>query len=207
MVTNWKRKKSRRRSTKARQNFWRNYSNTRPKNSLPQNKPRTQDMNKNGIVKESTQTKILTASNIKTCQAKRKSRHFIRAKLNAKSNKTRKSKSDRFRNSHSCEAEKKFRKGAIKNEKYKIKRITARRGKSRESAKRKKTIHVFPILNWNRWRGCCCPQSENIFRRRRDEKIMPNGKRTRLKTPHYNLIKNLNVKTVPLTTTEPCFPE
>ena len=164
-------------------------------------------MNKNGIVKESTQTKILTASNIKTCQAKRKSRHFIRAKLNAKGNKTRKSKSDRFRNSHSCEAEKKFRKGAIKNEKYKIKRITARRGKSRESAKRKKTIHVFPILNWNRWRGCCCPQSENIFRRRRDEKIMPNGKRTRLKKPHYNLIKNLKVKTVPLTTTEPCFPK
>ena len=72
-------------------------------------------MNKNGIVKESTQTKILTASNIKTCQSKRKSRHFIRAKLNAKGNKTRKSKSDRFRNSHSCEAEKKFRKGAIKN--------------------------------------------------------------------------------------------
>ena len=207
MLTNWKRKKSRRRSTKARQNFWRNYSNTRPKNSLPQNKPRTQDMNKNGIVKESTQTKILTASNIKTCQAKRKSRHFIRAKLNAKGNKTRKSKSDRFRNSHLCEAEKKFRKGAIKNEKNKIKRITARRGKSRESAKRKKTIHVFPILNWNRWRGCCCPQSENIFRRRRDEKIMPNGKRTRLKKTHYNLIKNLNVKTVPLTTTEPCFPK
>ena len=164
-------------------------------------------MNKNGIVKESTQTKILTASNIKTCQAKRKSRYFIRAKLNAKGNKTRKSKSDRFRNSHSCEAEKKFRKGAIKNEKQKIKRITARRGKSRESAKRKKTIHVFPILNWNRWRGCCCPQSENIFRRMRDEKIMPNGKRTRLKKPHYNLIKNLKVKTVPLTTTEPCFPE
>ena len=207
MVTNWKRKKSRRRSTKARQNFWRNYSNTRPKNSLPQNKPRTQDMNKNGIVKESTQTKILTASNIKTCQAKRKSRHFIRAKLNAKGNKTRKSKSDRFRNSHSCEAEKKFRKGAIKNEKHKIKRITARRGKSRENARRKKTIHVFPILNWNRWRGYCYPQSENIFRRRRDEKIMPNGKRTRLKKPHYNLIKNPNVKKIPLTTTEPCFPE
>ena len=53
---------------------------------------------------------------------------------------------------------------------------------------------MFPILNWNRWRGYCCPQSENIFRRRRDEKIMPNGKRTRLKKPHYNLIKNLNVK-------------
>ena len=86
-------------------------------------------------------------------------------------------------------------------------RITARRRKSRENAKRKKTIQVFPIFNWNRWRGYCCPQSENIFRRRRDEKIMPNGKRTRLKKPHYNLIKNLNVKTVPLTTTEPCFPE
>ena len=83
----------------------------------------------------------------------------------------------------------KIRKGAIKNEKHKIKRITARRRKSRESAKRKKTIHVFPILNWNRWRGYCCPQSENIFRRRRDGKIMPNGKRTRLKKPHYNLIK------------------
>lgn len=36
---------------------------------------------------------------------------------------------------------------------------------------------------------------------------MPNGKKIRLKKPHYNLIKNLNVKTVPLTTTEPCFPE
>ena len=65
---------------------------------------------------------------------------------------------------------------------------------------------MFPILNWNRWRGYCCPQSENIFRRRRDEKIMLNGKRTRLKKPHYNLIKNLNVKTVPPMTTEPCFP-
>ena len=70
-------------------------------------------MNKNGIVKESTQTKILTASNIKTCQAKRKSRHFkIRYDTEMKVN--RKSKPDRFRNSHSCEAEKKFRKGAIK---------------------------------------------------------------------------------------------
>ena len=163
-------------------------------------------MNKNGIVKESTQTKILTASNIKTCQAKRKSRHFKR-RYDTEMKVNRKSKSDRFRNSHSCEAEKKFRKGAIKNEKHKIKRITARRGKARENARRKKTIHVFPILNWNRWLGCCCPQSENIFRRRRDEKIMPNGKRTRLKKPHYNLIKNLNVKTVPLTTTEPCFPK
>ena len=206
MVTNWKRKKSRRRSTKARQNFWRNYSNTRPKNSLPQNKPRTQDMNKNGIVKESTQTKILTASNIKTCQAKRKRRHFKR-RYDTEMKVNRKSKPDRFRNSHSCEAEKKFRKGAIKNEKHKIKRITARRGKSRESEKRKKTIHVFPILNWNRWRGCCCPQSENIFRRRRDEKIMPNGKRTRLKKPHYNLIKNQNyIKIyVPLMATESCL--
>ena len=139
-------------------------------------------------------------------ERKRKRRHFkIRYDTEMKVN--RKSKPDRLRNSHSCEAEKKFGKGAIKNEKHKIKRITARRGKSRESAKKKKTIHVFPILNWNRWRGCCCPQSENIFRRRRDEKIMPNGKRTRLKKPHYNLIKNLNVKTVPLTTTEPCFPE
>ena len=41
--------------------------------------------------------------------------------------KYRKSKPDRFRNSHSCEAEKKFRKGAIKNEKHKIQRITIRR--------------------------------------------------------------------------------
>ena len=32
-----------------------------------------------------------------------------------------------FVNSHSCEAEKKFRKGAIKNEKHKIQRITIRR--------------------------------------------------------------------------------
>ena len=119
----------------------------------------------------------------------------------------RKSNPDRFRNSHSCEAEKKFRKGAIKNEKHKIKRITARRGKSRESEKRKKTIHVFPILNWNRWRGYCCPQSENIFRRRRDEKIMPNGKRTRLKKAALQLNKKSKRKKVPLTTTEPCFPE
>ena len=41
--------------------------------------------------------------------------------------KRRKSKPDRFRNSHSCEAEKKFRKGAIKNEKHKIQRIAIRR--------------------------------------------------------------------------------
>ena len=88
----------------------------------------------------------------------------------------------------------KIQKRSHKNEKHKIKRITARRGKSRENAKRKKTIQVFPILNWNRWRGYYYPQSENIFRRRRDEKIMPNGKKARMKKPHYNLIKNLNVK-------------
>lgn len=41
--------------------------------------------------------------------------------------KRRKSKPDRFRNSHSCEAEENFRKGAIKNEKHKIQRITIRR--------------------------------------------------------------------------------
>ena len=73
-------------------------------------------------------------------ERKRKRRHFIRAEINAKGNKTRNSKSDRFRNSHSCEAEKNLEKGAIKNEKHKIKRITARRGKSRENARRKKTI-------------------------------------------------------------------
>lgn len=36
---------------------------------------------------------------------------------------------------------------------------------------------------------------------------MPNGKKTRLKKPHYNLIKNLNVKMVSPMTAEPCFPE
>ena len=50
-------------------------------------------------------------------ERKRKSRRFVRAEINAKGNKTRNSKSDRFRNSHSCEAEKKFRKRSHKNEK------------------------------------------------------------------------------------------
>ena len=163
-------------------------------------------MNKNGIVKESTQTKILTASNIKTCQAKRKRRHFKR-RYDTEMKVNRKSNPDRFRNSHSCEAEKKFRKGAIKNEKHKIKRITARRGKSRESEKRKKTIHVFPILNWNRWRGCCCPQSENIFRRRRDKKDYAEWQANKAEKAALQLNKKSKRKKVPLTTTEPCFPE
>ena len=54
-------------------------------------------MNKNGIVKESTQTKILTASNIKTCQAKRKRRHFKR-RYDTEMEVNKKSKTDLFSN-------------------------------------------------------------------------------------------------------------
>ena len=162
-------------------------------------------MNKNGIVKESTQTKILTASNIKTCQAKRKSRHFKR-RYDTEMKVNRKSKPDRFRNSHSCEAEKKFRKGAIKNEKHKIKRITARRGKSRESENKKRNL-IYQTTSWNHLREYYCPQWGHIYRLTKVERIMLNGKYNKLKNGCYNLIKNQNyIKIyVPLMATESCL--
>ena len=99
----------------------------------------------------------------------------------------RKSKPDRLRNSHSCEAEKKFGKGAIKNEKHKIKRITARRGKSRES---ERTLREYPIMRSTAWRERYCPQFVDILKRRKQKANSNFGKP---KAKSYNLIKNLKI--------------
>ena len=99
----------------------------------------------------------------------------------------RKSKTDRFRNSHSCEAEKNLEKGAIKNEKHKIKRITARRGKSRE---RKRTRREYPIMRSTAWRERYYRQSVGILKRRKRNANLNFGKP---KGKNYNLIKNLEI--------------
>lgn len=98
-----------------------------------------------------------------------------------------KSKSDRFRNSYSCEAEKKFRKGAIKNEKHKTKRITARRGKSRE---RKRTPREYRITRSTDWRERYYRQSVGILKRRKRNANLNFGKP---KGKNHNLIKNLKI--------------
>ncbi len=98
-----------------------------------------------------------------------------------------KSKTDLFSNRIHARLRKNLEKGAIKNEKHKIKRITARRGKSRE---RKRTLREYPIMRSTVWRERYCQQFVGILKRRKQKANLNFGKP---KGKNYNLIKNLKI--------------